>query len=535
MFVHDFISQTAYKTPDKIALITSDRQFSFREIDENSDRLAAELQRLGVARGDRVAAMLDNSAEMVIALWATLKAGGAFVPLNHTAKSGTLGFILSDAEPKCLIIHPLFGRRLEEAAASASSSMAVIWTEDAVSTRQETTAPSRQESTSPNGTRLSLADILARPHQRPADPGLIDQDLSLIIYTSGSTGKPKGVMMPHHAICNNVWSVSTYLRNTPDDVILCVLPLSFDYGLFQILTGARVGFTIVLERSFAYPIDVLQKVSKHGVTGFPGVPTIFARLLQFTPFDGLDFSSLRYFSNTAAAFPPAHIRQLKELLPHVTIFSMYGVTETTRVSYLAPEKLDAKITSVGRAMPNSETYIVDENGLPLGHGEVGELVVRGSSLMRGYWRRPDETARVLRDCPFMNGEKAFHTGDLFWADADGDLYFVGRRDDVFKCRGEKVSPKEVENALYELDAIAETAVIGVPDPIDGLAVKACIVLREGRQLSEEALRRHCRTRLEPWLQPKFFEFLDSLPKTDSGKITRHPLRDALKKAAKAAE
>jgi long-chain acyl-CoA synthetase len=219
----------------------------------------------------------------------------------------------------------------------------------------------------------------------------------------------------------------------------------------------------------------------------------------------------------------------------VTIFSMYGVTETTRVSYLDPAKLDAKLTSVGQAMPNSETYIVDESGRPLKRGEIGELVVRGSSVMRGYWRRPEETAKALRDCPFMIGEKAFHTGDLFWADEDGDLHFVGRRDDVFKCRGEKVSPKEVENALYELDAIAEAAVIGVPDPVDGLAVKACIVLREGRQLSEEALRRHCRNRLEPWLQPKFFEFLDDLPKTDSGKITRHPLRIIHCDESKAAE
>ncbi len=508
MFVHDYIRASARARPDKIALISGDRQLTFRQIDEDSDRLAAALQRLGVTRGDRVAAMLENSPEMVIALWAALKAGAVFMPVNHATKAGTLDFILKDAEPKCLLIQPQFRQRTAEVLAAAPASMAVIWT--------------GAKTAGCDGPRL--ADILEQPHEQSADPHLIDQDLSLIIYTSGSTGRPKGVMLTHRNICNNVWSISTYLGNTPDDIVMCVLPLAFDYGLFQILTGARVGFTVVLEHSFAFPVDVLKRIGKHRVTGLPGVPTIFARMLQFAPFTDMDMSSLRYITNTAAAFPPAHIRRLRELLPQATIFSMYGVTETTRVAYLDPAKLEAKITSVGQAMPNSETYIVDEEGRRVGPRETGELVVRGTAVMRGYWRRPEETAKALRDCVFMPGEKVFHTGDLFWADEDGDLYFVGRRDDVFKCRGEKVSPKEVENALHELEEIAETAVIGVPDPIDGLAVKAFIVLHEGRELSEEALRHHCRMRLEPWLQPKHFTFCASLPKTDSGKITRHALR-----------
>ena len=508
MFVHDFIRNSARTHPDKTALIDNGREFSFRAIDEDSDRLAAEFQRLGVGRGDRVAAMLENSVEMVIALWAALKAGAVFMPINSATKGGTLNFIVKDAEAKCLIVHPKFGKNAAEALAEAPSSMAVIWA----------------GAKAPDAAGRTLDFILAQPHERPSDPRLIDQDLSLLIYTSGSTGRPKGVMLTHRNICNNVWSISTYLGNTPDDIVLCVLPLAFDYGLFQILTGARVGFTVVLAHSFAYPIKVLELVGKYRVTGFPGVPTIFARLLQFAPFNGLDMSSLRYFTNTAAAFPPAHIQRLRELLPQVTIFSMYGVTETTRVAYLDPAKLDAKPTSVGQAMPNSETYIVDEDGRPVGPGTTGELVVRGTSVMRGYWRRPEETAKALRDCYFMPGEKVFHTGDLFWADEDGDLYFVGRRDDVFKCRGEKVSPKEVENALYELDEISEAAVIGVRDDIDGFAVKAYIVFHPGRHAPEETLRRHCKGRLEPWLQPKYFEICEALPKTDLGKISRHAIR-----------
>jgi long-chain acyl-CoA synthetase len=331
------------------------------------------------------------------------------------------------------------------------------------------------------------------------------------------------VMMSHRAICNNAWSISTYLKNTSDDTVLCVLPLSFDYGLFQVLTGARIGFPIVLEKSFAYPYDILKRIEQYRVTGVPGVPTIFARLLEYAPFSGLDLSSLRYLSNTGAAFPVAHISALRKALPHVEIYSMFGLTECTRVSYLEPTRIATKPTSVGRAMPNSETYIVDENGRRCGPREIGELVVRGSSLMLGYWHRARETAQMLRDGD-LPGEKVLFTGDLFWMDEEGDLYFVGRRDDVFKCRGEKVSPREIEACLYELDCVAEVAVVGVADPIDGMAIKAHVVPRQGRDISQTALRAHCRERLEPRLVPRLFEVCQSLPKTESGKIQNSVVR-----------
>lgn len=506
MLVHNYLRSTAERRPDDIALIVGAERLSFRDIDQASDRLASELQRSGLRRGDRVAVMLENSPEMVIALWGTLKAGGVFVPISIGTKGDKLGFILGDAGAKCLLAPASLAKRVGDALPGLPQLSTVIWIgegADAVGPR--------------------LADILAGPFESPQDPGLIDQDLCFIIYTSGSTGRPKGVMMTHRNIYNNVWSISTYLENTEKDCIICALPLSFDYGLFQILTGARAGFSVVLEKSFAYPYEILKHIEQHRVTGLPGVPTIFATLLQFAPFAGLDLSSLRYLSNTAAPFPPAHIQRLRELLPQARIFSMYGLTECTRVSYLAPSRLEEKITSVGRAMPNSETYIVDETGRRCGPDEIGELVVRGSSVMRGYWKRPEETAATLKDGEIA-GEKVLYTGDLFRMDADGDLYFVGRRDDVFKCRGEKVSPREVENVLFELPEVAEAAVIGVADPIDGMAIKAFVVWRDDKALSDHDLRRHCQSRLEPRLVPKFFESCRSLPKTDSGKITKTALR-----------
>ena len=509
MLLHDLLRNSARRFPDKVGLVFSNRSYRFREIDEASDRLAWEFQRLGLHRGDRVAAMLDNSFEMVVVLWGTLKAGAVFVPISPGIKVDKLAFLLSDSGAAAFIASTHLRQRVEEATAQASFFGATIWVGDNVELI---------------GIRLS--EILARPHQAPADPELIDQDLCLIIYTSGSTGSPKGVMMTHRSICNNVWSISTYLGNRSDDVVLCVLPLSFDYGLFQVLTGAQVGFTVVLERSFAYPYDVLKRIGEYQVTGLPGVPTIFAKMLELAPFEGLNLGSLRYLSNTAAPFPSAHILALKRLLPQATIFSMYGLTECTRVSYLDPSRLEAKMTSVGRAMPNSETYILDEQGRRCGPREVGELVVRGTSVMRGYWQRPDETAKALRDGD-IPGEKVLFTGDLFYKDEEEDLYFVGRRDDVFKCRGEKVSPREVEACLYELDSVAEVAVVGVPHPLDGMAIKAHVVPRDGHVLSEELLRKQCQHGLEPLLVPRFFELRPNLPKTDSGKIMKTTLRQVV--------
>ena len=506
MLLHDHLLHASDKFPGKAALIVAGQAHSFREIDEKSDRLAYEFQRLGLRRGDRVAAMLDSSLEMVVALWGTLKAGAVFVPISSGIKADKLGFLLSDSGAAGFVVASHLRERVEEATKESSFSGTIIWVGD-----------------NGDGIGLWLSDILARPHHGPADPGLIDQDLCLIIYTSGSTGSPKGVMMSHRSICNNVWSISTYLDNRSDDVVLCILPLSFDYGLFQVLTGARVGFTVVLERSFAYPYDVLKRIDEYRVTGLPGVPTIFAKLLEFAPFEGLDLSSVRYLSNTAAPFPSAHILALRKFIPQAAIFSMYGLTECTRVSYLDPLRLESKIRSVGRAMPNSESYIIDEQGRRCRPREIGELVVRGTSVMRGYWRRPDETNKVLRDGD-IPGEKVLFTGDLFWKDEEGDLYFVGRRDDVFKCRGEKVSPREVEACLYELDSVAEVAVVGVPHPIDGMAIKAHVVPREGHVISEVLLRKQCTHRLEPLLVPRFFELCASLPKTDSGKIVTAVLR-----------
>jgi acyl-CoA synthetase (AMP-forming)/AMP-acid ligase II len=228
---------------------------------------------------------------------------------------------------------------------------------------------------------------------------------------------------------------------------------------------------------------------------------------------------LRTITNTAAALSEEHITQLRALFPQARLYSMYGLTECKRVTYLPPDQLDIRPTSVGRGMPNEEVWLVDEDGSRLPNGSTGELVIRGSNVMRGYWAKPEQTARRLKPGPNA-GEMVLYSGDIFRTDDEGYLYFVARKDDIIKSRGEKVSPREVENALYAIEGVHEAAVVGVHDDVLGQAIKAFVVLRSGYDYSEKDIIRHCLIRLESFMAPKYVDFVASLPKTDTGKIKK---------------
>lgn len=505
ILVHELLAGSAAGRPDHTAFVDGGGSHSFSDVERASVRLASWLQRAGLGRGDRVLVVLESCAPLVVAVFATLRAGGVFVVVNPTTKRDKLEFLLDDSGARFVVAGTTVSAEVI-AATERVPVEGVVWVGEA-----------------PEAGGLTYAGLVAADGQPLDDPGLIDEDLAGIIYTSGSTGEPKGVMLTHRNICHNAWSISTYLGLVPDDVVLCVLPLSFDYGLFQVFMGARVGFTVLLERSFAYPYAVLREMERHRATVLPGVPTIWAVLLAMAPLDGLDLSSVRLLTNTAAALPPAHIARLRALFPQARLFSMYGLTECTRVSYLDPNRLDDKVTSVGKAIPNTEAYVVDGEGRRAAPGVVGELVIRGASVMRGYWRRPEETARWLRPSE-IPGELVLHSHDQFRADEEGFLYFVGRTDDILKTRGEKVSPREIEAVLCEREDVKEAAVVGVDDEIDGTAIKAIVVPRTPGGVDEATIRKHCRARLEAYMVPKFVEIRADLPKTPSGKIAKSELR-----------
>jgi acyl-coenzyme A synthetase/AMP-(fatty) acid ligase len=321
-------------------------------------------------------------------------------------------------------------------------------------------------------------------------------------------------------------SITEYLENTPADVILNTLPLSFDYGLYQVLMAFMVGGTVVQERSFLYPFRTLRLMIQEKVTGFPIVPAMAAMLFKLKNIRKYDFPDLRYITSTGQALPPRHIRQLQGYFPRARIYSMYGLTECKRVSYLPVEEIGRRPASVGKAIPNTEAFIVDSKGnLIQEPWRTGELVVRGSHVMRGYWNRPLETARALRPGS-IPGEMVLHTGDLFRRDEEGYLYFVARKDEMIKVAGALVSPKEVESALCEIADVKEAAVVGVSDEITGQAVKAFVVLKRGSRLGKRDIWRESAKLLESYMVPKHVEIRTNLPKGAHGKISKSELNRA---------
>jgi acyl-CoA synthetase (AMP-forming)/AMP-acid ligase II len=460
-----------------------------------------------------VVTLLPNCVEAVISIFATLKAGAIFVVLNPGTKPQKLNYVLNNCRAAALVTGN-GTNGLDSSVGSETPHLHSVFLLGAAKEDVRSTLPDKQ--VIPLETVLNAAGNAETPPKKT-----IDIDLAALIYTSGSTGRPKGVMLTHLNIISAATSITSYLENTSEDIVLSVLPLAFDYGLYQLLMMFKVAGTLLLEDSFVFPALIVDQLIKEKITGFPIVPTIAAILLQMD-LSSYSFHNLRYISNTAAALPMEHINKLRKLFPATRLYSMYGLTECKRVSYLPPEQLDLRPNSVGRGMPNEEVYLVDGTGHRVGPGVVGELVIRGSNVMKGYWELPEETDRCLKSGPVL-GEKVLYSGDLFTSDEEGYLYFVGRKDDIIKTRGEKVSPREVEEAIYSLDGVAEVAVMGIPDPVLGSAIKAVVALRAGVQMTEHDVLRHCKSRLEDFMVPKLVRFMETLPKTESGKISKRAI------------
>jgi amino acid adenylation domain-containing protein len=506
--LHDSLAVAAENGAAKTALVVDGQRVSYGELLDSARRFARALQEQGLERGDRVVVFTDNSFPCVVSIFGTLLAGGVFVVVNPQTKADKLAYILTDSEAAFVVTEGTIARVAAQAQDRAPSLRAAI----------------RAGGGEELDGMLSFEELLAGADPAPEDVGTIPLDLAGLIYTSGSTGNPKGVMMTHGNMVFAAGSLSQYLRLGPAHRILNVLPLAFDYGLYQLLMAMRMGATLVLERSFVYPAQVLKRAEEEQITVFPGVPTVFSTLVSMHERTPLSFPSVERVTNTAAALPPSFHDPLREIFPNALIFRMYGLTECKRVSYLEPELLDTKPTSVGKAIPGTETLVLDEQHRPVKPGETGVLHVRGPHVMAGYWRLPERTAEMLVEGP-LPGERMLCTHDHFTIDEDGFLYFVGRSDDIIKSRGEKVSPAEVEDALYAISGVREAAVIGFPDELLGEAVHAYVALDEDSDLTERDVIAGCRERLESFMVPARVFFLDELPKTASGKIRKKGLAE----------
>ena len=482
------LDAAAARVPDKAAVVDPDRMLSYSELAHRVDALAARLRTAGVERGDRVAVVLPNGVEAAVAIYGVMRAGAAFSPVNTTMKRAKLGHVLSDAGVAAVICDPERSD-LVRAALSPSPETPVI-----------------------TDIEHAVDDV-----QLPPRP--LTGDLAAVIYTSGSTGDPKGVTLSHGNMTFAADSIIEYLEMQESDTILCVLPLSFDYGLYQLLMSVRVGATLVIERGFAFPGRVVQLLERHRVTGLPGVPTVFQVLTSLRGLAERRLPDLRFVTNTAAALPAPTIAAIRRTFPNARLYSMYGLTECKRATYLPPDQLDVRPNSVGIPIPGTEAWIEDEDGNVLGPNEVGELVIRGAHVMQGYWNDPETSDRRLRPGRWP-WERVLLTGDLFRSDEEGYLYFVGRRDDLIKSGGEKVYPREVEDVLHDAPGVREAAAVGVPDRLLGTAIFAHVSPHPGVSLDEAGLRAHCASHLEDYKVPRRVIVHAELPKTSNGKIDR---------------
>lgn len=509
--LHNYLIHSARQNGPKVALVCDGRRITYDQLEMWSNAVANHLVAAGIERGDRVMILSDNTVDAVVSFWAALKANAVVCLINPLTKPDKLSYLLDDCQPTALIAQSRLYLTFSGPARHCPSLRRAI---------VSGTIDDADLNALPHAVRWNAAT--AGEHNAAPARRCIDIDLAAIVYTSGSTGEPKGVMLTHRNMMTACTSVASYLDVREDDIILNALPLAFDYGLYQMIMAMRAGARLVLERSFAFPAEVLRRVAEERVTGFPGVPTMFSTLLQLETLKSYDLSSIRYVTSTGAALPIRHLLQLRDTFSSARIYSMYGLTECKRCSYLPPEDLDRKPSSVGIAIPNTEMWIVDEHDQRVGAGVTGQLVIRGATVMKGYWRKPEATAKKLRPGP-LPGEQVLYTGDYCQMDADGYLYFVSRSDEVIKSRGEKVAPKEVESALLDIPGIREAAVIGVPDELLGHAIKAFVVVDKGRSIGEKQIRRECQKRLESFMVPTHVVIVPELARTDTGKINKRGL------------
>jgi len=496
----DHFYRVCNQYPDKQAIVDVDRSISYSDLKTEIENCTLGLHKRGVKKGDRVSIYMDNSIEFVIILYSIMSVGGVAVMLNSAAN-------FSDVEN--WVKHSgsswLFVKKLQE---------------EFFAIRDNLTSDLQLVSLEVSGIGLDtlvFSDLLKEANGDVYKENIAPDDAAVIIYTSGTTGDPKGVTLTHKNLLSNYKAIVRYLELTSNDSIVCVLPFYYSYGSSVLNTHLMVGGTVILENNFMYPSLSMQKIEKYGVTGFSGVPSTFILLLKKVNFNDYDLSTLRYVTQAGGALPVTYIDQLQQALVNSKIIIMYGQTEASaRLTYLPPEKLTKKIGSVGIAIDGVSIQIRNENGMSVDPGETGEVYASGENIMSGYWENNEATEKTI-----VNGW--LKTGDLGYVDKDGYLYLEGRKSEMIKVGGNRIAPGEIEEVLSEIDNISEVAVVGISDELLGQIIKAVVVLSDGAELNAMQIKAYCKSKLATYKIPKYIEFVDSLPKTASGKIKRFKL------------
>jgi acyl-CoA ligase (AMP-forming) (exosortase A-associated) len=509
VFLHELVSVTARRSPNAVALSNGSQSVTYRDLADQIRTFARSLVALDVARGERVVVFLEKRVETVVASFGTSLAGAVFVPVNPLLKPAQVSFILRNSSAKVLVTSTERLRALLDSLPLCPDLRHVITTDGTL------------------GDSIEWDSLRTLP--ACAFPPLIDTDMAAILYTSGSTGSPKGVVVSHRNMVAGAKSVASYLENRSDDTLLAVLPLSFDAGFSQLTTAFHAGGRVVL-LNYLLPRDVLRALEREKVTGLTAVPPLFIQLSKLEWPASIDVS-LRYFANTGGRMPLDTLNALRRRAPRARPFLMYGLTEAFRSTYLPPEEVDRRPDSIGKAIPNAEILVLREDGTPCGAGEPGELVHRGALVGLGYWNDRALTAERYKPLPvhalgresggLTLPEYAVFSGDTVRRDAEGFIYFVGRRDEMIKTSGYRVSPTEVEEVLYSTGLVGECAAFGVEDATLGQAVHVVATCASEVGVEPATVIAECRARMPAYMVPAAISFIEGpLPRNPNGKIDR---------------
>lgn len=505
------VSHGGKTSSQALALVEKNQRVSYGDLESMIGQVAHGLLAAGARKCDRIGIFLPNNIELVASMFGAAHAGCVFVPISPLLKPNQVQHILNDCDVRILITTRLRAVGLQSILENCPSVHCIVLTDD----------PKDFSATQNLGTWRELLDSPAAPGYR-----VIDSDVVSILYTSGSTGKPKGVVLSHKNMVAGAYSVSEYLRNTSEDKLLAVLPFSFDYGFSQLSTAFCRGASVVLFE-YLLPMDVINMVEREHITGLAGVPPLWNKLANLKWPEEIT-NHLRYITNSGAAMPKATLASLRASLPKTAPYLMYGLTEAFRSTYLPPEQIDQRPDSIGKAIPNAEIILVNDEGKLCKPGEVGELVHRGSLVSLGYWNSPEKTAVRFKPVPnalsgLVMDEYAVWSGDRVRMDDEGYLYFIGRRDEMIKTSSCRVSPTEIEEALFATGCVAEAVALGVPDDQLGQAIVVIVTAAPGKSEDTQQLLQACKRELANFMLPKYVIWKANLPRNSNGKIDRSGL------------
>jgi acyl-CoA ligase (AMP-forming) (exosortase A-associated) len=529
---HHLLSNSPAK-PNDNALYFKQQSLSYLQLNQQTEIIAQTMLKHGLLAQQRVAIYLPKQVETVVSIFASSLASAVFVPVNSQLKAPQVHYILDHCEVSVLITSLARYKQLQNVLGpdlTAVSSLHTIILTDCSpeQTPDNCLCWNSFLGTCINDTAIKNAESTINRQYKPAE-----NDLAAILYTSGSTGNPKGVMLSHLNLIAGAKSVTCYLENTHNDKLLAVLPLSFDYGLSQITTAFYVGASVVLIE-YLLPRDVIKAVVNHQITGLAAVPPLWIQLAQLE-WPQQAKSSLRYLTNSGGVMPQATLTKLRQQLPTTKPYLMYGLTEAFRSSYLDPNQLQSRPTSMGKAIPDANLYVVNALGQECNADEEGELVHRGVHVALGYWNDKTKTEARFKPLPSFikdgdSTERAVWSGDTVKKDQQGYLYFVGRSDDMIKSSGYRISPAEIEECVYQHPKVAEVAALGIAHPVLGQAIVLVIAAKSPEEIEKSDITKHCQKQLPNYMQPKLIEIIEQLPKNPNGKINRTLLNQQYQEA-----